>query len=361
MRHVDEGLLHAWIDGAFEAGTPEREEIEAHLAGCADCRVRLEDARRVRDVAQDVLAAASPRGAAAPPPWDAIVAEHARRRDGGGTAVLSPAPSRTARPRIPLAWAASLILAVGAGWMGRAMLAERASSPVQQEMLESADALEDLDAAALRQEAASPPAGAGAVVSEPPVPSSAARRDGNAASPPPAVSVEESRLRERVTTRSPAEAQRFSDERAAAAKAAAPTTANLGRSLAADAAQGIVSTMPAAPLTQVVDSVAGRWVAADAQAVATALGTPPLVVAGLTPDSVQLGTVDGAAIARSVFVLADGVVEVLQRAAVLDEAAPAAREAESVVAQSTFSLRGIEVLVRGSSAAAVDDVRRRLR
>lgn len=360
MRHVDEGLLHAWIDGAFEAGTPEREEIEAHLAGCADCRVRLEDAHRVRDVAQDVLAAASPADTAAPP-WDAIVAEHARRRAAGVAAAPAAArPARMARPRIPLAWAASLILAVGAGWMGRAMLAERASAPVQREMLESADALEDVDAAALRQEAAPPAVGGGAAVNESSAPA-VLRREANAAAPPPAVTTEESRLRERASAVSPVEAQRFSDERAPVAKAAAPPAANLGRSLAADAADGIVAMMPAAPLARAADSVAGRWVAADSQAVSAALGTPALVVVGLTPDSLLLGTADGTPIARSVFVLADGVVEMLQRAATVEQDQSGGREAESVVTQSTLTLRGIEVLIRGSSAAAIEEVRGRLR
>lgn len=121
MSHVDEGLLHAYIDGAFETDAPERAEIEAHLADCADCRVRLEDALRVRDDAQRVL------GRLAPPPreapsWSEIVEAHAAGTGAAPAAgSVSASPRRGARPFRQLAWAASLVLALGAGWMARAM------------------------------------------------------------------------------------------------------------------------------------------------------------------------------------------------------------------------------------------------
>ena len=31
MSHVDEGLIHAYLDGAFPPGSQQGEEIEAHL------------------------------------------------------------------------------------------------------------------------------------------------------------------------------------------------------------------------------------------------------------------------------------------------------------------------------------------
>ena len=40
MSHVDEGLLHALLDGGLE-GTAELAEVEDHLSTCAECRQRL--------------------------------------------------------------------------------------------------------------------------------------------------------------------------------------------------------------------------------------------------------------------------------------------------------------------------------
>ena len=45
MPHVLEGQLHAYLDGALAPSDPQFAEIEAHLAGCADCRARLEHER----------------------------------------------------------------------------------------------------------------------------------------------------------------------------------------------------------------------------------------------------------------------------------------------------------------------------
>src|SRR3989442_11997677 len=43
MSHVDEGTLHAYLDGALPPG--ERSQVDAHLAECRDCRERLAAAR----------------------------------------------------------------------------------------------------------------------------------------------------------------------------------------------------------------------------------------------------------------------------------------------------------------------------
>ena len=39
MSHVDEGTLHAYLDG--ELPSVERTALEAHLADCATCRANL--------------------------------------------------------------------------------------------------------------------------------------------------------------------------------------------------------------------------------------------------------------------------------------------------------------------------------
>ena len=35
MQHLDEGTIHAWLDGALDE--EERSRVEAHVAACAEC------------------------------------------------------------------------------------------------------------------------------------------------------------------------------------------------------------------------------------------------------------------------------------------------------------------------------------
>jgi hypothetical protein len=93
MSHADEGTLHAYLDGEL---TPvERAGLEAHLAACPACRARLAEERDLVERAQGLLARAAPPEAA-------------------------PRPRRRPLPRwVPLAWAASVLLALGGGWMAR--------------------------------------------------------------------------------------------------------------------------------------------------------------------------------------------------------------------------------------------------
>ncbi|HEX6134009.1 MAG TPA: hypothetical protein VFZ24_08595 [Longimicrobiales bacterium] len=112
MPHVDEGMLHAYIDGALdalsEAGElPDgmtSEDVVAHLDSCADCRARLEAEREVRERAGHVLRDAS-LAQIEPPPFAGLEATSRARR----------------RRALPLAWAASLLMAAGAGWWGSAL------------------------------------------------------------------------------------------------------------------------------------------------------------------------------------------------------------------------------------------------
>jgi hypothetical protein len=126
MWHVDEGILHAYLDdrgagsgerGADEqgAGSGERAaettlEIEAHLASCAQCQALLEEVKRVRERAGEILAASSPADLVAPP-FEEIRAR-AQARDMGSRVL------RLTRVR-RLAWAATVMLAVAVGWYAR--------------------------------------------------------------------------------------------------------------------------------------------------------------------------------------------------------------------------------------------------
>lgn len=131
MSHVDEGLIHAYIDGAFPPGNEQGEELEAHVALCVDCRVRLEKARELKERAQVVMHRLAPETIVTPP-FEEVLARRERNRAAGiGTAAAAAEQPQTGRPLnrrrtdifpIPFAWAATVILAVGAGWMGRELV-----------------------------------------------------------------------------------------------------------------------------------------------------------------------------------------------------------------------------------------------
>jgi hypothetical protein len=109
MSHTDDGTLHAYLDGALSAR--EAVELEQHVAACADCRARLDEARALIKRAGNLLAlAAPPQGAL--PPWPVA------------------APRRSRRGGVPLAWAATVVLALGAAWyVGRRTLMLERSAP----------------------------------------------------------------------------------------------------------------------------------------------------------------------------------------------------------------------------------------
>lgn len=101
MSHVDEGMLHAYLDGELPAD--ERTTLEAHLAQCDACRGRLVEERALLERASALLGAARPVERPAP------AFEQLRR-----------GPKRSLwRVRTPVAWAASIALALGLGYVLR--------------------------------------------------------------------------------------------------------------------------------------------------------------------------------------------------------------------------------------------------
>jgi hypothetical protein len=101
MSHVDEGTLHAYLDG--ELPSAERTALEAHLAQCATCRASLAEERALLERASVLLGSAQPP-ARAVPPFEQL--RRASRR--------SPWHVRRS-----FAWAASIALALGAGYLLR--------------------------------------------------------------------------------------------------------------------------------------------------------------------------------------------------------------------------------------------------
>jgi len=106
MPHIDEGALHAYLDGALdEFPASEAERVRAHLEQCGACRERLDVERAVRDQAAAILSVASPHVVA--PSFEELRASQRVRATGRQTS-----SHRLSR----LGWAASLLLAVGVGW-----------------------------------------------------------------------------------------------------------------------------------------------------------------------------------------------------------------------------------------------------
>ena len=92
MQHLDEGTIHAWLDGALPADEAER--VAAHVSGCAECGELVAEARgliaastrillALDDVPGDVIPATAPSAAAtvstSEAPIDELAARRARR------------------------------------------------------------------------------------------------------------------------------------------------------------------------------------------------------------------------------------------------------------------------------------------
>ena len=103
MSHVDDGTLHAYFDG--ELSPAEVQGVEAHLAQCPACRGRLDEERALITRAGELLALAAPPDRDLPP-----------FRAGD----VKPLAHLWWKVRLPLAWAATVAIALGIGtYLGR--------------------------------------------------------------------------------------------------------------------------------------------------------------------------------------------------------------------------------------------------
>jgi putative zinc finger protein len=200
MSHVDDGALHAYLDG--ELLPVERAQLEAHVAECPACRTRLEEERALVARAGQLLSLAQPVERPAPP-------MHQLRR-----------PRLAWRLQVPLAWAASVALAVGLGYYlgnGSDAAAPRTLAATQRVRLDSPPGLvSGYDGLQRVQERAVPP------------------------SPPP-----EARPERRAANQVAA----LRDERADSAVAkAAPESPNLVAGVVASEAQGALRPVTPTPV-----------------------------------------------------------------------------------------------------------------
>lgn len=114
MSHLDEGVLHAYLDGELE-GSGLR-DAEEHLEGCPRCRTRLEEARRLEARVGATLEELEPAGDPEEARWE-IRRRWARRRSDARRRSLSAAAAlllfvsagvASAHPASPVRqWAAS--------------------------------------------------------------------------------------------------------------------------------------------------------------------------------------------------------------------------------------------------------------
>lgn len=109
MSHVDEGALHAYLDGALdEYPVAEATRIREHLDQCGECAERLEVERSVRSDAHAVLALAAPDVDL--PSLEELRAYVKRTR---------PQRSTASTRMVRMGWAASVALALGTGYILR--------------------------------------------------------------------------------------------------------------------------------------------------------------------------------------------------------------------------------------------------
>ena len=107
MRHVDDGTLHAWLDGEVADGATAA-WVDGHLRECAECAARLAEARATIAHADALLARAAP--GAEQPSYDRVL-----ERAHGQAAT----PTRHRRWIVPTSWAASIVVAAALGWTAR--------------------------------------------------------------------------------------------------------------------------------------------------------------------------------------------------------------------------------------------------
>jgi len=144
MSHVDDGTLHAYLDG--ELSPAEAQGVDAHLAQCPACRGRLEEERALITRAGELLALAAPPDRELPP-----------FRAGD----IKPLSRLWWQVRLPLAWAATVVLALGIGtYVGsgsRALMERPVAGPQAYQTRDSAEP--DTPASLMRERSLAEPRG----------------------------------------------------------------------------------------------------------------------------------------------------------------------------------------------------------
>jgi hypothetical protein len=127
MSHLDEGQLHELLDG--ELDETARTAALAHLATCERCRAAYEEARSFLAEADSLVDAVQL------PATPVVVAAAAPAATPGPvTEVRHIASASRLRRYRTLAWAASVMLAVGLGWYGNSLSRTERPAALQETM-----------------------------------------------------------------------------------------------------------------------------------------------------------------------------------------------------------------------------------
>lgn len=361
MWHVDDGQLHAYLDGQLEAVTGDAAtRIAEHIASCAACQARLEEEERVRAEAAVLLDATGPGGSdAAAPAFEALKAGTLVHGGiGSATATRPDAPSRSGFRR-SLPWAAALFMAVAGGWYARTLFDTAASDQVAMRELPAAERVETPEGSETDQGSAAPampPAQVAVAPTEAAAEAGEPRRAGEVAEriqqpdtrdapepPAPRVALAEPDVQAGRRTpvpglspgaedRAPAVPETARTEDRAAARTAGEGAAVRTGERVGDvtppvdapppvALQEVVVTGGARPAGAVVSAggvavlMAADWEVADPAAAERMLGGTLARIEGLTPDSVWTADVSGRAAVRMLLRLEDGsALELYQQA-----------------------------------------------
>ena len=264
MSHVDEGTLHAYLDG--ELAPVERERVDTHLKGCPVCQARLAEERTIIERASRLLGMATPPERAMPP------------------LTQLRQPPLTWRLRRPLAWAATLILAVGLGWYARDRAAhqpleETAAADVRRLQQPATQALPSggvRDSASL----ATPPQGHLAMRAAPKADSIGKDRDALRRQPEAAEVATGAALGNAVAARDTASVATLGEQKAATAAALPrPTPSGVTvRGQAAAPAPSLFVDGPARQRAAVIMST--TWPLISRQPAREVLGVEPVVIPG---------------------------------------------------------------------------------
>jgi hypothetical protein len=120
MPHVDEGTLHALLDG--ELGAAEVLEVQTHFATCPACAARLDEARQLLAETERLVTALEPPADGAARGPRLVVGRPMIPLDPVVLIPDNPTPTEVRRSRFKImAWAAAFLVVVGAGFFGLEM------------------------------------------------------------------------------------------------------------------------------------------------------------------------------------------------------------------------------------------------
>lgn len=282
MEHVDEGTIHAWLDGAL--GAAESTRIEAHAAACAGCSAMVAEARGLIAASSRILTALDDV------PGDVIPERPMRVAAAAAAAPIAAAsPSPRAVPRRSWGtWRAAAAVLVMAGATG-VILARRggaraAAHPMATEGV-AADSVVPASGPALDSVVAAPAVAAAAPAPPPAAPPGAVPTPSAAPAPAPALGAAGRRRGEITDRLAPKPAAAEPERRALMAPRPAGDTR--AASVVPGAVVGRVTNEQGAPIPSASVALAGHPATASTNAAGTfaladvAAGADTLHVRGL--------------------------------------------------------------------------------